>query len=213
MSVAYEMISGKPVAVPAVRPRHRFSLEEYEEMIRRGILDENQHLELIRGEIVEKMPIGDPHAACVIRLNRLFNTQLGADIAIVGIQTPVVVLDSRPEPDVVLVKPRKDEYATAAPRARDILLLIEVADSSLAYDRTEKLSLYAEAGVPEYWIANVSAECVEVYRDPQPNGTYADRHIANRGETLGILALPSISLAVDQVFKSRGDQELDRPQS
>ena len=205
MSVAYEMIEGKATAAPAVRPRHRFSLEEYMQMIKLGILDENDKLELIRGELVKKMTIGDPHAACVDRLTKLFIRRLD-DSVTVRSQNPVIVLDSRPEPDVVLAVARDHEYATAAPQPNDILLLIEVADSSLEYDRTEKLSLYAEAGVREYWIANIQGHCVEVYRNPQPSGTYATERILKLGETLNIEALPGISVAVDQVFTARRDR-------
>ena len=205
MSVAYETIAGVSVAVPAERSRHRFSLEEYMQMIEFGILDENDKLELIRGELVKKMTIGDPHASCVDRLVKLF-IRLLDDSVTVRSQNPVIVLDSRPEPDVVLAVSRDHEYATEAPCAADILLLIEVADSSLAYDRTEKLSLYAEAGVREYWIVNVRQQCVEVYRAPQPNGVYSDARVLKLGESLSILALPNISLAVDHVFRARRDR-------
>ena len=194
------------MAVPAERSRHRFSLEEYMQMIEFGILDENDKLELIRGELVKKMTIDDPHASCIDKLNRILVRLVDEDVAIVRIQNPVVVLDSRPEPDVVLAVPRDHEYTSSAPKPNDILLLIEVADSSLAYDRTEKLSLYAEAGVREYWIVNVRQQCVEVYRAPQPNGAYSDARVLKLGESLSILALPNISLAVDHVFRARRDR-------
>lgn len=205
MSIAYENILGSPVAVSAVRPRHRFSLEDYEQMIEFGILGKYDRVELIRGEIVEKMTIGEPHAACVMRLNHLFH-RLVRTQAIVGIQSPVVVAESRPEPDLTLLTLRDDFYSESTPRPADILLLIEVADSSLGYDRTVKLSLYAEAGVCEYWIANLNDECVEVYRDPQSNGTYADDRVMKLGETLSIAKLPGVSVAVDDVFKARRDR-------
>ena len=206
MGIAYELVEGKAIAAPATRPRHSFSLADYEQMIEFGILDENDRCELIRGEIVEKMTIGDPHASCVDRLNRLFVRLFDEETAVVRIQNPVVVLDSRPEPDVVLAAPRNDDYATSAPQAVDILLLIEVADSSIEYDRTEKLSLYAEASVREYWIVNVNQQCVEVYRDPQPNGTYAHAQVLNLGQTLSIAELPSASIVVNDLFKARRDK-------
>lgn len=206
MSIAYEMVEGKAIAIPATRPRHRFSLADYMQMIEFGILDENDNLELIRGELVQKMTIGDPHAACVDRLTRLFSRMFDEDVAIVRIQNPVIVLDSRPEPDVVLAVSRDDDYATSTPLAADILLLIEVADSTLNYDRTEKLSLYAEAGVGEYWIANVKQQCVEVYRDPQSNGTYANAGVFRLGESLTIDRLPGTLVAVDHFFKARRDR-------
>ena len=206
MSIAYETVAGVPIAVPATRPRHRFSLAEYMQMIESGILGENDNLELIRGELVKKMTIGDPHASCIDKLNRILVRLVDEDVGVVRIQNPVIVLESRPEPDVVLAIARDHEYATSAPGPSDILLLIEVADSSLEFDRTEKLSLYAEAGVREYWIANVKRQCVEVYRNPQPNGDYATQRVGNLGESLDIAALPGVAVAVDHVFKARRDR-------
>ena len=189
----------------AYPPYHRFSLDQYERMIESGVLTKYDRVELIRGEIVEKMTIGEPHAACVMRLNRYLTRLLG-DQVIVGIQSPIVAAESRPEPDVTLLSPREDFYSTATPCPADILLLIEVADSTIGSDRTEKLSLYAEAGVCEYWIANLNNGTVEVYRDPQPDGTYADPRVATLGETLTILSLPGVSIAVDQFFTARRDR-------
>ena len=186
-------------------PHHRFSLDSYDQMIATGILTEQDRVELIRGEIIEKMTIGQPHAACVKRLNQLFSSLLGNRV-VVGIQDPVAALESRPEPDVSILVARDNFYTDSVPHPVDVLLLIEVADSSLGYDRTVKLSLYAESGVREYWIANLIDDCVEVYRDPQPDGTFADQRIATLGETLTISALPEISVAVDQVFGLRRDQ-------
>ncbi len=189
----------------AYPPYHRFSLDQYERMIESGILNKYDRVELIRGEIVEKMTIGEPHAACVMRLNRYFTRLLG-DQVLVGIQSPIVAAESRPEPDVTLLSPREDFYSTATPCPADILLLIEVADSTIGSDRTDKLSLYAEAGVCEYWIANLNNDTVEVYRDPQPDGTYADAHVATLGEMLTILSLPGVSITVDQFFTARRDR-------
>lgn len=184
------------------RPHHQFSLEDFERMIDVGLLTEQDRCEFIRGEIIEKMTIGELHAACVMRLTRILGLLIHDD-AILSVQNHVAVADSRPEPDLVLLTPRDDFYAGSAPRPADILLLIEVADSSIEYDRTKKLPLYAEAGVCEYWIANLNDECVEVYRDPQPDGTYADTHVATLGQTLTILSLPGVSITVDQFFTAR----------
>ena len=189
----------------AYPPYHRFSLGQYEQMIDVGILTEQDRCELIRGEIIEKMTIGEAHAACVMRLTRILGLLIHND-AILSVQNHVAVADSRPEPDLVLLTPRDDFYSGSAPRPADILLLIEVADSSIEYDRTKKLPLYAEAGVCEYWIANLNDECVEVYRDPQPDGTYADAHVATLGETLILLSLPGVSITVDQFFTARRDR-------
>ncbi len=102
------------------------------------------------------------------------------------VQNHVILDNSRPEPDLALLLPREDFYSESAPSVAEILLLIEVSDSSLTIDRTTKFSLYAESGVREYWIVNLIDRCVEVYRDPQQNGTYSDTRVLHSGETLSI---------------------------
>jgi Uma2 family endonuclease len=177
----------------------RYSVDDYEEMIRLGALTENDRVELIRGEIVAKMPIGDRHLVTVNRLNRLYNRRLG-DLVIVSIQNPVRLDDSEPEPDVSLLRPREDEYASGKPRAADVLLLIEVSDSSLDYDRDVKKPLYAESGITEFWIVNLVDECLEVYRGPRPDGTYQEERVLRRGQSTDIVALPGLVVAVDELF-------------
>jgi Uma2 family endonuclease len=179
--------------------RHRFSVDEYEQMIEHGILTENARVELIRGEIIEKMAIGDPHAACVKRLNRLFSTFLG-NRALVSVQDPIRLIDSEPEPDVALLLPRDDYYLSGKPRAPDILLVIEVSDSSLEYDREVKLPMYAEAGIAEFWIVNLEDHCLEVYRQPVSGGVYTELTVLRRGEEVEIVALPGSTLAVDEIL-------------
>jgi len=180
----------------ASRVHHRFSVDEYDEMIARGILDENDRVELIRGEIVDKMTIGDRHAACVKRLNALLQA-LSLGRWIVGVQDPVAFEDSKPEPDLTLLQPRGDFYADSTPRASDILLVIEVADTSLNFDREVKLPLYAAAGVVEYWIVNLIDSCVEVHRGPRSDGTYADSRTVVKG---GSMSLQGTDVSVDQLF-------------
>ncbi len=142
------------VASPSMAvTRHRFTVEQYHEMIEHGIFKEDEPIELIRGEVVRKLPIGNPHAAVVNRLNRLLS-KLIQDEAMISIQNPIWLADSEPEPDVAILIYREDLYASRRPGAADVLLLIEVADSSLAYDRDIKGSVYAEAGIGEYWIVN-----------------------------------------------------------
>ncbi len=181
--------------------RHRFSLAQYHEMIERGIFGENDSIELIRGEIVQKMVIGNPHAATVKGLNRLLSARLSADF-LVSIQDPVSINDSETEPDVVILDFRDDLYASARPAAKDVRLLIEVADTSLAYDREIKGPIYAEGGIVEYWIVNLTNATVEVYRDPQPDGRFATVTTARTGETLVPLAVEGLSLSVDDLLVS-----------
>jgi Uma2 family endonuclease len=179
--------------------RHRFTIEQYHGMIDRGIFAEDEPIELIRGEIVRKMPMGNPHAATVNILTRLLSKCI-PDSAMISIQNPVLLSDSEPEPDVAILNFRDDLYAARRPVAQDVLLLIEVADSSLAYDRDVKGPIYAEAGVCEYWIVNLLNSTVEVYRDPQSDGRFATVTTAVSGEILTPLLLSGLSVPVDEVL-------------
>jgi Uma2 family endonuclease len=179
--------------------RHRFSVDDYEQMIAYGVLTEDDRVELIRGEVIDKMSIGDDHAACVDRLNRLLNRAVG-DAAIIRIQNPIRLRDSEPEPDVTLSRPRDDFYASGKPRAADILLAIEVADTTLDTDREVKGPLYAENGIPEHWIVNLNDASVEVHRQPRADGTYLDVRTLRRGDTIDVAALPGCAVAVDRIL-------------
>jgi len=179
--------------------RHRFTIEQYHDIIDRGIFAEDEPIELLRGEIVRKMPIGNPHAATVKRLNRLLPTRLPAGV-LLSIQDPISIEESEPEPDVAILNFRDDLYASRRPNAQDVLLLIEVADSSLAYDRDVKGPIYAEAGVREYWIVNLLNSTVEVYRDPQSDGRFATVTTAVSGEILTPLLLSGLSVPVDEIL-------------
>ena len=170
-------------------------MSEYDRMIDLGILKEDAPVELIRGEIVAKMPIGDAHIAAVNRLNRLLVRAVG-DAAIVSIQNPVRLADSEPEPDVALLRPRDDFYASGKPGPMDVLLLIEVAETSLEDDREVKGPLYAENGIAEYWIVNLVDRCLEVHRGPQPTGQYADARTLRSGDRIDVPAVPGLTVAV-----------------
>lgn len=183
----------------ATLTRHRFTVEEYNELIEFGVLGENQRVEFIRGEVVDKMPIGELHLFCVNQLNRILNRQVGDD-AIVSVQNPIRLDDSEPEPDVALLRPREDSYRSGKPAARDVLLVIEVADTSLEIDRVIKRQLYAEAGIPEYWIVNLSDSCVEVHLHPSTDGTYRNNLIFHAGQTLQVAALPNCGIEVSQLL-------------
>jgi Uma2 family endonuclease len=163
--------------------RHRFSVGQYEEMVESGILTEDDHVELLRGEVVDKMPIGPAHSACVKRLNRLFQQRIGT-AAIIAVQDPIRTSDSEPEPDLALLKPRDDFYSEATPGSEDVLLVVEVSDSTLENDRTLKLEIYAEAGIPEYWIVNLVDNCLEVHRHPSPSGVYSNVERINQHDSI-----------------------------
>jgi Uma2 family endonuclease len=185
-------------ALAAVRP-HRFTVAEYHRMAEVGILGEDSRVELIRGQIVDIAPIGAPHLGMVNRLTRLLPSVLSGR-GMLSVRNPVRVDDgSEPEPDVVVLRPRTDDYETATPCPSDVLLLIEVADTSLDDDRGIKAPLYAENGVAECWIVNLMDRVVEVHRQPQ-NGRYADVRRLGPAEVLDIALLPGVALPVVDLF-------------
>jgi Uma2 family endonuclease len=174
-------------------------VDNYEKLINLGVLTENHKVELIRGEIVDKMAIGDPHSACVKRLTRLFYSRAAA-LATISVQDPVRLADSEPEPDIAVLVLRADDYAAGKPRANDIMLIVEVADSSLEFDREIKGPLYAENAVPEYWIINLIDRLVEVHRDPRPEGGYATVQTLKAGDSIPLSLLPAVSIAVGEII-------------
>jgi Uma2 family endonuclease len=182
--------------------RRRFTVEEYHRMAEAGILTEDDHVELILGEIVQMSPIGHRHAACVIVLNRRLVLALG-DRALVSPQSPVrLPLDTEPQPDIVLLRPRDDGYARAPARPEDVLLLVEVADTSYRYDSGVKPSLYARAHIPEVWIVDLEGDAIDVYRRPEGDG-YASSERIVRGGTVSPAAFADIVLAVDDELLAR----------
>ena len=176
-----------------------FTVEEYYQMAAAGILTENDRVELIKGEIVKMSPIGTRHATCVRRLISLLSQLLGIR-AIVDAQNPVRLNNnSEPQPDIALLQPRPDFYATAHPQPSDIFLIIEVADTTIEYDREVKLPLYANSGIAEVWIINLNQEVIEVYRIPN-NNRYESVQIFQRGSQIDIPAFANFSLAVDDIL-------------
>ena len=179
--------------------RRRFTVEEYHRMGEAGIFTEDDRVELVDGEIVQMTPIGSRHAACVKRLNRLLVAAVG-DRAIVAVQDPIVTgPESEPQPDLTLLRPRLDFYAGSHPRPVDLLLVVEVADTTLAFDRTVKVPLYARAGIPEVWLVDLAGEAVEVYRRPTGD-QYAEVRRIIRGEQIVLEAIPDLAIAVDRVL-------------
>jgi hypothetical protein len=177
----------------------RFTVEEYDRLGEAGILGEDDRVELIEGEIIEMVPIGSPHSGQVNRLTSLFSQEL-VGRAVVGVQNPVR-LDrySEPQPDLALLRPRADFYAEAHPGPSDVLLLVEVADHSAAYDRAIKAPLYAHSGIPELWLVVLPERVVEVYREPSPDG-YRDVRPFRAGEVLSPLAFPEVTVDVGNLF-------------
>lgn len=179
--------------------RHRFTVAEYHHMGEAGIFSEDDRMELIDGEVVEMTPIGSRHAAVVMRLNRLLQGAIG-DRALVNPQNPVELTEySEPQPDLSLLVPRADFYAGGHPRPQDTLLVVEVADSTLAYDLGVKLPLYAAAGVPEAWVVDIAARALHVHAGPA-SGRYQDVRRLVPGDIATPRALPGVLVPVEEIL-------------
>ena len=177
--------------------RRRFTVHDYHRMGEARILHEDDRLELIEGEIVEMAAIGTRHFSCVNRLNRLLVISVG-DEAVISVQNPVRLNEhTELQPDLAVIRPR--DYRESLPEPDDVLLLIEVSDTTLAYDRGVKLPLYAKAGITEVWIVDLAGETIGRYTGPSGEGyRRADR--LRRGQTLESISLPGLTPSVDEVL-------------
>lgn len=175
--------------------RRRFTVDDYYRMGELGLLGPDERLELIEGDIVCMTPIGSPHAGRVNALNMLFAGRL-AGRAVVAVQNPVrLAKDSEVQPDIALLRPRGDAYAGAHPEPGDVVLLLEVAETSLARDRRAKVPLYARTGVSEVWRLDLPQRRLEVYRRPAPEG-YSVALTLAPGEAVAPEAFPDLALPV-----------------
>ena len=176
-----------------------FTVDEYHRMGEAGIFTEDDRVELIEGEIVQMSPIGNRHAACVDRACYFLNSAL-KDRALVSIQNPVRLDNySEPQPDVIVLKPREDFYARTGRGPEDVLLMIEVSDTTLRYDSNIKVPLYAASGVPEVWVEDLQNDVILVYRDPS-HRLYQTTLTRRHGETITCLAFPDVTLAVNDLL-------------
>lgn len=184
----------------AVQFAHKlFSVEDYYRMAETGILAEDDRVELIEGEIFAMSPLGWLHVNCVNRCTALFTRELGS-AAIVSIQNPLQIDDhSAPQPDIVLLRPAEDSFTGRLPGPADVLLLIEVADSSIQYDTGKKLPLYAGAGIEEAWIVDLQAGVIRVYSRPV-DGAYQEVRETRHGNTLSPLLLPGVTVQAEDIL-------------
>lgn len=179
--------------------RRRFSVAEYLRMAEVNLWGEDSRLELLWGEIVEMSPINVAHASTVNRLVQLLAKKLG-EKAIISVQNPLQLTDeSLPQPDIAVLKPREDFYSKHHPGSDAVLLLIEVADASVLYDRKTKNLLYAGASIADYWIINLQVGQIEVYREPRPDGYRTVTRYAP-GETISPLAFADVALSVSDII-------------
>jgi Uma2 family endonuclease len=180
--------------------RKLFTRDEYYAMAEAGILKPEDRVELIEGEIYYMTPIGNPHAGCVNRLVRWFSVLTAADRAVLSPQNPVNLTDiSEPQPDVTLLRPREDFYGDGHPTPADVLLLVEVADSSIGFDRHTKIPLYARCGIPEAWLVDINKQILEVHRNPTPSG-YRSIQSFRRGDRIAPQAFPDFEIAVESIL-------------
>jgi len=176
-----------------------FTVQEYHLMSEAGVFANHERVELIEGEIIQMAAIGTRHASCVKRLNRRFSV-IPEEIAILGVQDPIQLTErTEPQPDVVLLQPRADYYETAHPIPSEVLLLVEVSDSTVNFDRDVKVPNYARSGIQEVWLWDLEANCLEVYREPTANG-YTSIQKFERGEIVSPLAFPDFQVSVNLIL-------------
>ena len=179
--------------------KHLTTLDEWRRLGEANIFPPESRLELIDGEILEMAPIGFNHASHLKRINKLF-TRLVPDNLITSVQDPLQLGDlSESEPDFMLLKPNDDFYSSRHPNANDVLLLIEVADTSLKFDQNQKLRLYASHNIPEYWLLNLNDNCLEVYRQPHGDN-YGEKTTLRTGDTLMLSQLNQITINVADIL-------------
>jgi Uma2 family endonuclease len=183
-----------------VQAQHRFSVADYYRMSETGVLKPEARVELLDGRIIDMSPIGPLHGGVVNRLSRQFHKR-AAGRWLVSTQNPVHLDDhSEPQPDLMLLKPVADDYTSRHPVPEDVFLLIEVADTTLDFDREQKLPLYARAGISEVWIVNLVARTIEIYREPQFAG-YGWHRVLRSGEKVSPLAFPDVGVEVAELLK------------
>jgi Uma2 family endonuclease len=179
--------------------RKYFTTDEYHRMVAEDILSAQDNTELIEGEVIFMSPIGSRHAACVKRLNAILNLLLGKQ-AIISVQDPIQLSRfSEPEPDVALLRPRDDFYAAHLPTPADVLLVIEVADTSIDYDQQIKLPLYARSGIAEVWLVNLNTRTIAVYTQPSI-GEYQNKKEYGAAETIRSVNMAGLTLQAKDIL-------------
>lgn len=189
-----------PTLLDAVKVRHRrFTVNEIYAMLAAGVLTEDDRLELIEGELIEMNLIGSRHSSIVKRLIRIFEPQM-ANRAILSIQDPIRLDgENEPVPDAALLRYREDIYEDSHPGPADVLLIIEVSDTTLRFDRQVKSRLYAKFGIPEYWVVDVDARTLEVFREPRDEGYATSMMLKKPDETVSPLAFDGLAVRLKDI--------------
>jgi Uma2 family endonuclease len=178
---------------------HKFTTQQYHLMHEAGVFAEGDRFELINGELSKMSPIGLKHALCVARLTKRFELKLG-DRTMIWAQNPILLDgNSQPQPDLAILKLRDDFYEEGLPTPSDILLIIEVSDSTTSYDRDIKMPLYAAAGIPEMWLFDINKKAIEGYSLPSSSG-YKQMRRYEADDTLAMLAFPDVIFNWEELF-------------
>jgi len=186
------------MAIPLLRKK--FTVETFAQMAEQGIFAPDERVELLAGEIFEMGKIGRRHAAAVRRLLQILSRQVREEQAWLDVQNPIALDDySQPQPDLTLLRPRADAYEGGHPRPADVLLLIEVADTTLESDRTVKIPLYAQGGISEVWLVDLNGQRVTAYQQPEADG-YRLLQIYGAGDVVHPLAMPEVEVAIASLF-------------
>ena len=186
------------ISIPVIR-RKKFRVAEFHEMMKAGFLLEDSTTEIIEGELIDKMGIGSRHAGTVNKLSRIMTVRIG-EKAVVAIQNPVYLNEwNEPLPDISILKPREDFYTESNPTPEDVLLVVEVSDSTVEYDREVKKTLYAQAGIIEFWLVNLKQKVVEVHTQPE-NESYRQTRLFGQGEVLQPENLTDLKINVEEIL-------------
>ena len=198
MSAVLEITTPTSIQTNGVKP-HLITVAEYDRMIELGVYTENDHIELLNGEIIEIMPKGPKHTSANSRLVRFFIKLFGEKVIVRG-QDPIR-LDgiSEPEPDIVLAKWNEIEYSEGHPTPEDIYLIMEISDTTLAYDRETKAKAYSRNGIQQYLLLNLNNETLEEYREPSEDG-YQFKRTLRKGDSLNLTAFPEVEIKIDDLF-------------
>jgi Uma2 family endonuclease len=179
--------------------RTRISTNRYQMMVAAGVLTKYDRIELIEGDMLDMAPIGTRHSAITSRLHEVFVLAVARSATVVSAGPVNLGEFSQPQPDLMLFKRRADFYSGKTPEAADVLLLIEVSDSSLAFDQSVKLNLYARYGVAEYWVVDVEGEQVVTYCEPTAKG-YIRQAEFEGPDAVMPRAFPDLKIAVGEIF-------------
>lgn len=188
------------MGAPLTIPRRLLTLDEYHTIGAAGVLKEDDRIELIEGEMIEMAPIGSRHVAKVNWLAHLFSQCVG-DHAIVSVQNPIALPPhNEPQPDIALLKPRADYYEGKLPGAEDIMLVVEVADTTLAYDRDSKMPIYARHGIVEAWLVDIQARMLSIFLEP---GAKSYQRLLNPAESESVtpVLLPNVVIQLTDLWR------------